>query len=422
MTRLVNLRGLRRLVALLFCLLLVLSPAFSQRVGMPAEAASSAYWKGEYNKYKQQYEEQKKATGSIADQLYGQQSSLLSLEKLRDLQKAEIESIEAEMVALDALVSAYSQEILEKTTQQEELRASMEKSFEIFCQRLVFMHETGEQGYLDFLFNSGDFSDLLSRGEIMNDFLKYDSELIRGLHNDYETLSTMQEEIALLKTEAETNYALYEEQSLVLQAKIEVYEQRISDYEDALAKIQREYNEAKDRESQLKDKMDYADFEYNEAYDREHTPSTGFGGGITTPGHYGAYSSKRFPCPLPSGTFVKTQPFGFGHYGVDLATYYSNPNVNIYAAEKGMVVAAGWHYSWGYYVKISHGDLDIGDNVYTLYAHMVRQPVVSVGQWVSQGQHIGNVGSSGNSTGPHLHFELYVGGAGTQYRCNPEAY
>ena len=94
---------------------------------------------------------------------------------------------------------------------------------------------------------------------------------------------------------------------------------------------------------------------------------------------------------------------GAPHGGMDFAAGYGTP---IYAAADGVVVKAGYHNSWGNYVKIYHGVVD-GNQIYTLYAHCSSLGV-SAGQTVTQGQTIAAVGSTGDSTGNHLHFEVYV--------------
>ena len=90
---------------------------------------------------------------------------------------------------------------------------------------------------------------------------------------------------------------------------------------------------------------------------------------------------------------------------------YTNKQI---AAASGTVVSAGYHPSWGYNVLINHGN-----GLQTRYAHMIRGSLkVSAGQRVSAGQQLGNIGSTGNVTGPHLHFEVYVNGT----RVNPSGY
>ncbi|MGC1248692.1 MAG: peptidoglycan DD-metalloendopeptidase family protein, partial [Spirulinaceae cyanobacterium] len=112
--------------------------------------------------------------------------------------------------------------------------------------------------------------------------------------------------------------------------------------------------------------------------------------------------------PLDPGTYTILPGGEFGarggsHYGIDLSTWHSNPYVRVKAAQPGKVVEVGNHPNgWGNFIRIRHGN-----DFQTVYAHL-SQIDVSEGQLVSGGQKIGNVGSTGNSSGPHLHFEIYV--------------
>jgi murein DD-endopeptidase MepM/ murein hydrolase activator NlpD len=103
------------------------------------------------------------------------------------------------------------------------------------------------------------------------------------------------------------------------------------------------------------------------------------------------------------------QQYGYYHTGLDIATSTGTP---IQAAAEGTVSYAGYHYSYGYLVILNHAN-----GVQTYYAHC-SQLYVSVGDYVSQGQIIGAIGSTGNSTGPHLHLEVRVNGAAQ----NPQNY
>jgi murein DD-endopeptidase MepM/ murein hydrolase activator NlpD len=115
----------------------------------------------------------------------------------------------------------------------------------------------------------------------------------------------------------------------------------------------------------------------------------------------------------PLKSFVITQYFSGRHNGLDLAAPAGN---NIYAAGGGRVIWSGWRTDGlGYAVFIDHGN-----GLTTVYGHMIRQPKVYVGQQVSRGQIIGNVGSTGRSTGPHVHFMVKVGSS-RNYR-NPLSY
>lgn len=111
--------------------------------------------------------------------------------------------------------------------------------------------------------------------------------------------------------------------------------------------------------------------------------------------------SGSFIWPVPQYTYV-SRWMGSGHRGADICASYGT---TIIASDSGEVVTAGWHYSYGNYVVIDHGN-----GWRTLYAHM-SAIAVSQGQGVSKGQTIGYVGSTGNSTGNHCHFEMYQNGA-----------
>ena len=110
--------------------------------------------------------------------------------------------------------------------------------------------------------------------------------------------------------------------------------------------------------------------------------------------------SGSFIWPVPQYTYV-SRWMGSGHRGADICAPYGVP---VLASDSGKVVAAGWHYSYGNYVEIDHGN-----GYTTLYGHMSALSVTQ-GQGVTQGQKIGEVGSTGNSTGNHCHFEMTYNG------------
>lgn len=129
------------------------------------------------------------------------------------------------------------------------------------------------------------------------------------------------------------------------------------------------------------------------------------------PGSTAGVTSSGFICPLPSGSFVITAYYGDGrnHKGIDMG---ANRGTAIFAAADGVVVTSGWSGNYGYSVVIDHGN-----GVQTRYAH-ASALCVRAGQTVSQGDMIAAVGSTGQSTGNHLHFEVIVNGV----RVNPAKY
>lgn len=136
----------------------------------------------------------------------------------------------------------------------------------------------------------------------------------------------------------------------------------------------------------------------------------------------GIYAGGKFVFPAPKKLAV-TSKFGIRihpitgrrklHGGIDLAAPTGTPML---ACADGTVVAAYYHPSWGNHVIISHGS-----KLYTLYAHASKL-LVSKGDKVTAGQQIAKSGSTGNSTGPHYHIEVWNGGYGTAYRTDPYPY
>lgn len=144
--------------------------------------------------------------------------------------------------------------------------------------------------------------------------------------------------------------------------------------------------------------------------------------GVTDTGHYEAdqfEGNGSFIIPLERYSYISCHfgdPDGVDgsrHKGMDFAAGYGT---SILAAGDGIVVTAGYHFSWGNYVKIYNGEID-GHSIYTLYAHCSSLGVTA-GQTVTQGQVIAAVGSTGQSTGNHLHFEVYVDNT----RVDPEGW
>lgn len=135
-------------------------------------------------------------------------------------------------------------------------------------------------------------------------------------------------------------------------------------------------------------------------------------------------SSDTFRIPLETGYVTcefacYVDKNGVPHNGIDLGNY-GNTSTKVVASASGTVVRSGWHSAYGNHVIITH---NLNGKIFTtLYAHMHTSPYVSTGQSVSKGQVLGTMGTTGNSTGPHLHFELYEGYYNWPYSVNPRKY
>ncbi len=393
---------MRTITALLLGFAFFIVPFTVTRVGVETSALNSAsYYDGRRQAIQAQLDKQEEKTAQIQARLSAKRAALADAEELKAIQEEEIASLKAEIAHLTELIASYGEQIREKQEEIDKTVVSMRQSFSVFRKRLIFMHESSDPNYLDFLLQSDNFTDFLSRTEVMNDFFTYDSNLIQKLQSDYELLQVARDEIELLKKESEETLVTCQERTLELQAKIEVLNETIATYEEAVAQIRAEAADSLAQEEKLQSEYDRQTELYEEALRRG--VSVGSLGGST------AKYEGSFPCPIRDAYYVSCH-YGNGHYGVDLATY--RRSVPIYAVESGTVINAECHYSWGNYVKIDHGN-----GVNTLYAHMTYS-TVNKGDTVSTGQIIGYTGSTGNSSGIHLHFEVYVNGT----RVNPEVF
>ena len=128
--------------------------------------------------------------------------------------------------------------------------------------------------------------------------------------------------------------------------------------------------------------------------------------------------SSKFILPMTSGLVTCDFMCHPTHTGIDIS--HTNSSAPILAAASGVVTTSGWHNAYGFWVIIEHHIN--GERYGTLYAHLRDTPMVSEGDIVTQGQEIGIMGSTGNSSGPHLHFEIHVDGWSSNNAVDPRHY
>ncbi len=307
---------------------------------------------------------------------------------------ARISNTESQISDYNALISQAEAELAD--AQQRE-----EAQYDLFCKRVREMEERGTVSYWSVLFKATSFSNLLGRLDFINEVMDYDRQVI-------EDLQTLQAEIEEKKTGLEASRAELvtaktelESQKKQLAAQREEANKLVKEIDDNAAEYQatldaleaeerRIEQQVKQLQKQLEEQMAAEGKNYN-----------------TNPGGYIWPVDSRYITSTVGG---RNSPGGVGstnHKGTDIGRVgYTSP---VYAAKAGTVIVATRSSSYGNYVVISHGT---GNT--TLYAHM-SSIKVSVGTYVQQGQTIGITGSTGHSTGPHLHFEVVENGV----RVNP---
>ncbi|OPJ55232.1 murein hydrolase activator EnvC family protein [Alkalithermobacter paradoxus] len=326
--------------------------------------------------------------------------SINNINKAINENKKEQKSVEEQIRALEVEINEREREIAKinselketerqiRSTQKEinEIEKNIEENNEMLGRRLKVMYKVSDVGYLDVLFSSKDITELLSNLDMIKKIVNHDKELLEELRKSKEVveakklrLENDQKKIVNLKNsiEIEKNRLLVSrgEQNR-LKKQLESEQSKLLAQEDELLR----YAKSLEKEIQkMQSKGDYA-------------------GGVLL-------------WPAPGYTRI-TSPFGnrihpiFNvprmHTGIDIA---APMGATIVAANSGTVLQADWLGGYGKTVLIDHGG-----GIVTLYAHNSTL-LVSQGQKVERGQAIARAGSTGNSTGPHLHFEVRKNGA-----------
>ncbi|MGN0981691.1 MAG: murein hydrolase activator EnvC family protein [Candidatus Limivicinus sp.] len=396
-------RKIRKALALCLCLLMMGS-VVAETVPVPAYAVTQSQI-DELKEQRNAIRAQRQEKQAIVEALEAEKADVVAQKQAMDernmytLQQIQLNNQEIEL---------YDEMIAEKAAELEDAQRLENEQLERYRARVRAMEENGGYNILAIISKSDSFSDMLTAmddvGEIMESDRQLEEAYIAARENteavkaDYEaTRSELEELKAQLKAEQEE-----------LEKDIEEAIQIILDLENDLENRQAEYDAimaAEDAANATIDKL-VAELEA----ERAAAAGGGSGGSANASGSFlwpvasYVYVSSRFGLRVHPITGVKKN-----HTGIDIA---SNQGTAVYASDGGTVTLAGWNGGYGNCIMIDHGN-----GYVTLYGHL-SSISVSVGQSVTQGATIGAVGSTGNSTGPHLHFEVLKNGS----RIDPEQF
>ncbi len=423
-------RSHRYRITQLAALIMVLFVAVT---ALPAQAfADEDELKKEIEELEEQVEELDKKKDDYNAQLDALADDMSAVLERKQILDSQIAATQQQVMAIEEIISFYESEvgaleegIAKAQTELDEARAAADESYQLYCERVRALEEGGSATYWGIIFGATSFGDMLSRLDFVGEVLAYNEGIIEEYNN--RCVEIQAGELALQAQLAEkqdiivANRAAHAE---LQQLNAELEQQRaeacelileLHNNEDEYQDIIKALDDEKDEiEELIEEKEEELEEERRRAAAAAAAsrPSGGGGGGSGGSASVGsgAYHGYIWPCssrritsyfgPRPASA---TNGIGSTNHGaIDIgAVYYSTPVV---ASKAGTVTVATYSSSYGNYVVINHGD---GST--TLYAHM-SVLTVSAGQWVSQGQKIGVTGSTGNSTGPHLHFEIRIGG------------
>ena len=377
----------------------------------------------------------------------------------KNLVEQQLNVLKQQIQVSENLLAQYARQITEKEAELEQAKAKEAEYQAEFEQRVRAMEERGNVSYWSVLFQASDFSDLLDRidmiGEIMDDDQVLDqlaearqavvqakADLEASRQGQQETLAQQQSQQAQLQAqqaevdqliqEIATQGDVYAKQIEKLEATQDdvaqqiaeaeaIYQKQLAAEKAAAEKAAAEKAAAEKAAAEQAAKAAQAAAQKAAQQQKQQSSGSSASGSSSSSGSQSSQttaSASGLLWPIASSHRV-TSPFGWRthpitgrrnlHGGIDIAAPNGTP---IMASKAGVVVISQYGSSYGNYVVISHPD-----GTRTLYAHM-SQRNVSAGDTVRQGQTVGLVGSTGSSTGNHLHFETWTGSSSSS-RVNP---
>lgn len=312
-----------------------------------------------------------------------------------------LNEIESNLANLNTLIKEKEQDIADAKQELKDAQAAEREQYITMKQRIKFMYEKGEYSFFEIIFGAGSFTEMLNRVEYVKRLSDYDrkkmdeyQQTILYVQACQEELNAQQETLQAAAKAAEAEQAAVAELITAKQEQIQEYEADISDKEQLIKEYEEDIAMQNNTISALEQAV---------AAEKKRLAASGQKSSVS-------YNGGKFAWPAPSYTRISSD-YGMRvhptlnvekfHNGVDMAAPSGSP---ILAAYDGQVVAADYNASMGNYIMIDHGD-----GLYTIYMHCSAL-YVSTGANVTKGANIAAVGSTGRSTGPHLHFSVRLNG------------
>ena len=425
-------KNIWKTVSVLLCTVLLISAPAQ----VYATEKTAADYKEEIRERKEKAEEQKQEIQTseskvdmMEDAVAGLNSEKKELQVAKDELSDTVEQLDAQLNNVQEVLTQLEEDIDRKTKQVENIKnrlreaeANQDEQYASMKQRIKFMYEKGDTAYITMVFGAQNLTDMLNKAEYIEEVSAYDRQLLNEYtETKYRVINLKDklevEQASLLETQEQAEIQEYQMSMLIDQknGEIEKYESEISTKEDAIKEYEAMIASQNATIAALEASILKAEREA-EALQKELEES-----GLSDNDIDSSSSSKPvttqqvfsgpFCMPAPSYTRV-SDDYGnrihpiLGvkqfHNGIDFAAPGGSP---ILAAQSGTVIAAAYSSTMGNYIMINHGG-----GVITIYMH-ASALYVSAGQTVTKGQKIAAVGTTGRSTGNHLHFSVRVNGS-----------
>ena len=381
----------------------------------PATAATGmSSLQNKLDKLSQSIEQHKKELSNAKKKEQAAKALESELKEKVTVVQSQISVLKGQIAEVQNSIGLKEQEIAAKEQQITEKEAEIADQWGDFKQHMAAMQELRDGGSVAMLSAVNDLYELLTFNEVMQDISIKDTEILDNMKNAKEALESDKLTLEAQRSELQSKKADLDAQNSQMRAKQNELNSSVAAAQMSAAEAQQAQ---KDAQAAIEsDEMNYEavkkQIQKMIAAAAASKPTLSFTG---------------FICPLKSYSRISSE-YGWRknpvtgvnklHAGTDFAAPGGTP---IYAAASGYVQVAGWSSGgYGNYVIIYHGKMSDGNQYSTLYGHM-RSVATSAGKYVQQGEVIGYVGSTGNSTGNHLHLEVWKGGSKAN-AVNPRGY
>ena len=314
-------------------------------------------------------------------------ATMIKIQELED----KIMSYEKDIEELGNKMKALQTSIDDATEKLEIASQNYEEKRNMLTKRLVAIYETGEIQYLDVLLKSENIVDFISRYYIIEEVVEYDNVLIKQVQEEKDNIETTKQKLENEQAEIKIIKAKSEQTSIVLSNMKTLQQSYINDLSEDEKQLQEQITAYKQEQAQIEAQI----FAANNNIDAN----------IQYTGGQMLWPVAISGTVITSGYGVREHPIqgvAKQHTGIDIGN--APLGTPVVAAADGIVTYAGWLGGYGNCLMVNHGD-----GIVTLYGHG-NEVLTTVGSEVKQGDIIMAVGSTGNSTGPHLHFEIRVNG------------
>lgn len=388
-----------------------------------AMAASTSDLKSQMNDNKDKIDDAKDELSDVQEQKSNTQEEINNLD-------SQIADYESQINELDTKITDLNTQIEESQKKLDEAQAEYDENKELAEERLVTMQESGDTSYLDFILSSDSVTDLISSYYLATELAQADTELLDGLEEERQAVEEAKTELENNKAELDNSKTTKESATAQLQVLKEEKNTEVAKLSEDEKTIQAQIDELTEANKTIDQQIKEAEARIAAA-----NKNNGGSGGSSSNGGSGApagapsgsadfskVSSCGFIYPVPAGYQTITTGMNYSSGAYHGAVDFGSGGVNgqpIFAVADGtVIISTRLSGSYGNYIIIKHDN-----GLYTLYAHgQDGSRTVSSGDRVSQGQQIMRVGSTGNSTGPHLHFEVRTSPGNYSNRVNPRNY